>query len=156
MLSPARLLLGPPARLVAHCHKDRKLKWFRVSNITEARIDAGEAFRSLDPSMVDAFVSQSVDGFHSSEEAVPCSFVVREPESRWVERNLPSGVRSEPIEGGIRATTSTAGLAPLARFVVGLGSAATCESPELAALVRELAEGALANLVKPQPSSRKR
>lgn len=41
-------------------------------------------------------------------------------------------------------TGSTAALVQVARFVVGLGAAARPESAELRAVVRDLAEGALA------------
>lgn len=72
-----------------------------------------------------------------------CSFVVEEAEARWVVGNLPGPMEVESIPGGRRFTTITAGVLRLARFVVGLGGAARIETPELAAVARELARGAL-------------
>ena len=92
---------------------------------------------------MEAILNQSVDGFHRGE-AVRCSFFVREPESRWVERNLPGSLGvPEKVTGGLRFSATTAGVLRLARYVVGLGAAARAETPELAELVRELARGAL-------------
>lgn len=133
---------GPPARFVAVCHRDGTLKWFRLDNVLGAHLDPSQPFRAADPARVDAMVQESVDGFHTGD-AVRCSFFVREPESRWVERNLPSPMIAEVVPGGIRAAGTTAGVLRLARFVVGLGAAARAETPELATLVAELARGAL-------------
>ena len=47
---------------------------------------------------------------------------------------------------GVRFTTQTAGIEPLARFVVGVGDAARAETPELRQRVQELALGALQQL----------
>jgi hypothetical protein len=49
----------------------------------------------------------------------------------------------EVVPGGLRFSTTTAGVLRLARHVVGLGAAAHAETPELALLVAELARGAL-------------
>jgi len=53
---------------------------------------------------------------------------------------------AEPVENGLRFTARVAGVDPLARFVVGLGSAARAETPELAQRVKQLALGALERL----------
>ena len=55
----------------------------------------------------------------------------------------PSGMTAEVVPGGLCATGTTAGVLRLARYVVGLGVAARAETPELAMLVAELAQGAL-------------
>ena len=61
-----------------------------------------------------------------------------------IERNLPDGMRVDVVEDGVtRVIASAAGLPAVARFVVGLGAAATSETPALAAAVRALAMGAL-------------
>jgi len=135
-------VIGPPARFVAVCHRDGSLKWFRLDNVLGAQLDENEPYRAADPGRVAAMLSESVDGFHQGD-AVPCSFFVRAPESRWVERNLPVPMIVEVTPSGLRLTTTTAGVLRLARFVVGLGAAAHAETPELALLVTELARGAL-------------
>lgn len=77
---------------------------------------------------------------------VECAFFVPDPEARWVARNLLSGMHvdvDEDVAGGIRVRCTTSAVVRVARFVVGLGSAAHAETPELALRVRELARGAL-------------
>ena len=53
------------------------------------------------------------------------------------------GMTAERIGDGIRVTVNTSALDRLARFVVGLGAAATPETPGLAREVATLARGAL-------------
>jgi proteasome accessory factor C len=137
-----RVLPGPPARFVAVCHKRDELRWFRVDSVLGAHLDPSQLYRAADPARVDAMVNESVDGYHEGE-AVASSFVVHEPTSHWVKNNLPRPMVAEPITGGIRATGKTAGVLRLARFVVGLGGDARVETPALAMLVAELAQGAL-------------
>jgi predicted DNA-binding transcriptional regulator YafY len=141
--SVQRVLIGPPARFVAVCHRSDRLKWFRLDNVLGARLDPAEPYRAADPAEVEAMLRESFDGFHQGGAAVSCAFVVREPESRWVERNLPGPMTVEVVPGGLRFSAVTAGVLRLARFVVGLGAAARVETPELSVLVAELARGAL-------------
>lgn len=140
--SVQRVAPGPPARFVAVCHRSGSLKWFRLDNVLGAHLDPSEPHRPADPARLEAMVKESVDGFHQGD-AVRCAFFVREPESRWVERNLPGPMIPEVVTGGVRVTVTTAGVLTLARYVVGLGAAARAETPELAMLVAELARGAL-------------
>ncbi len=140
--SVQRVVIGPPARFIAVCHRDGSLKWFRLDNVLGARLDSAVPHRVADPDRVDAMLKESVDGFHQGA-VVRCSFFVRAPESRWVERNLPGSMTTEVLADGLRFTTTTAGVLQLARYVVGLGAAARAETPELALLVAELARGAL-------------
>ena len=140
--SVQRVVIGPPARFVAVCHRDGALKWFRLDNVLGARLDATVPHRTADPAELEAMLKESVDGFHHGG-AVLCSFFVRAPESRWVERNLPGSMTVEVVPDGLRLSTTTAGVLRLARHVVGLGAAARAETPELALLVAELARGAL-------------
>ncbi len=140
--SVQRVVIGPPARFVAVCHRDGALKWFRLDNVLGARLDDSVPHRAADPARVEAMLKESVDGFHQGD-TLTCSFFVRAPESRWVERNLPGSMTADVVPGGLRFTTTTAGVLRLARHVVGLGAAARAETPELALLVAELARGAL-------------
>ncbi len=138
-----KVLLGPPARFVATCHRDGKLKTFRVDGVLDARLDPNQPFRAVDEPSVDAYVRASLDGFHGDGPPREHSFVVRNPEARWVKKNLLEGMRADSAAGGIRVTVNTASLDRLARYVVSLGGAATPETPELAREVAALARGAL-------------
>jgi predicted DNA-binding transcriptional regulator YafY len=140
-VSVARLLPGPPARFIAKCHRSDTLKSFRVDGISMANLDRDEKFRDGDTNEVARIERESVDGYAGGKKGI-CSFVVRSPEAHWVGRNLMKGMRAESLDdGSIRVTASARGLQPIARFVVGLGGAARAEGDELAALVRELANG---------------
>jgi len=141
-VSIQRVVVGPPARFVAYHHEVEKLGWFRVDNVLRVIEDASTHFQRVDPAEVETMLSQSVDGFCRGD-AILCSFFVRDPEARWVEHNLPVSINPERVPGGTRFTTTTAGVLRLARYVVGLGSAARAETPELASQVSELARGAL-------------
>ena len=44
-----RVLVGPPARILATRHRSGELKWFRVESVSDARLDPKEAFRATDP-----------------------------------------------------------------------------------------------------------
>ena len=108
-----RVFPGPPARFVATCHRSGGLKWFRVDNVTDASSDASEPFR------------------------------VREPEARWVARNLMSGMKADEQRDGIRVTVRTTAVDRVARWVVALGGAAECETDVLVERVAEIARAAL-------------
>lgn len=144
-VSPARLFVGPPLRLAAHCHRSGKLRWFRVDGITQASVDKVEPFRPTEPARVDSFVAESADGYHDDSPTAEHVFVVRTPEARWVSKNLIAPMKVEVTASGIRVSANTAGVLPIARFVVGLGHAARAESSPLREVVSELAEGALAS-----------
>jgi predicted DNA-binding transcriptional regulator YafY len=150
-VSVQRILPGPPARFVGHCHRSKALKWFRVDNILSAHADpASEYAERMDEELV-RFVARSVDGYGGVADT-ECSFFVREPESRWVIRNLLPPMVAEQTGEGVRVHLRTGGILRVARFVVGLGDAARCETPDLGALVRGLAEGALANALRARPT----
>jgi predicted DNA-binding transcriptional regulator YafY len=147
-VSVHRIEHGPRARWLATCHRSGALKWFRVDRVESARVDDGEAFREVEPGDVERVLAESVDGFRGEGRAVECAFWVRDPEARWVARNLPARMAlesrwGEAGEPGTRFSTRTGGLEVLARFVVGLGDAAVVETPELAQRVEALARGAL-------------
>jgi predicted DNA-binding transcriptional regulator YafY len=137
-----RVLVGPPTRFLAWCHTQNALRWFRLDYAASLSSDESAVFHDVEDDVVDSMVNESVDGFHGRGRA-RIAFFVRDPDARWVANNLPEGLSGASVDGGFLVETETAGLLPVARFVVGLGGAAECRSPELAALVRELAEGAL-------------
>jgi predicted DNA-binding transcriptional regulator YafY len=141
--SVARVIPGPPSRFLAMCHRSGELRSFRVGDIQSAHLDPNERFIEADATEVERRARESVDGWFDDKEG-GLSFIVRTDAARWVARNLEVGMKGEPLnDGAIRVTASASGLATVARFVVGLGDKATCETPELQKAVRELALGAL-------------
>jgi predicted DNA-binding transcriptional regulator YafY len=139
-----RVVLGRPARFIATCHREDKLKWFRVENIVSAQLDPREAYRPALAKEVEAFHRASVDGFNAGGAAAELSFVVREPEARWVPNNLLPTMRVDALSNGrIRVTVETNAILQVARYVVGLGAAAIAETPALAEAIEVLARGAL-------------
>jgi predicted DNA-binding transcriptional regulator YafY len=146
VVSVQRVMSGSPVRLVVWCHERRELLWFVLENVRTARVDRAERFHEVDPLEVERFLCESVDGFRQTN-VVPCVFAVRDPEARWARHNLPptreGQYEVEEIDEGIRVKIVTAGVIPLARWLVGLGAAGRAESPKLAELVRQFAMGAL-------------
>ena len=143
-VSVHRVMLGRAARFVATCHRDDKLKWFRVENIVSAHLDSSVPFRAPEPKAVEQFLRASVDGFNAGGVAAELSFVVRDPESRWVQNNLLPSMKVEGLSSNrIRVTIETNAILQVARYVVGLGAAASAETPALADAVEVLARGAL-------------
>jgi predicted DNA-binding transcriptional regulator YafY len=141
-----RVVVGPPARFVAICHRDDKLKWFRIDNVVDAAVDAEVEWKAARTADVDDLVASSLDGFHdSSAKKERHTFFVREPEARWVAKNLLEGMKAEEArKGGIRVAAVTTAVNRLARYVVGLGDAAHAETKALREEVLRIARGAAA------------
>lgn len=153
--SVQRILLDG-MRFVALCHRDRRLKWFCLDGVMSAVLDPNEPFQRAPDELVEQLLNESVDGYHSGMEPIPCVFRVQLRDAPWVRDQLPLACKVDD-EGDDETTfrAITAGLLPLARFLVGLGRAVHIETPELAALVRELAMGALeAKAAESVPSKR--
>ena len=147
-----RVVLGRPARFVATCHRDDKLKWFRVENILSAHVDPQEPYRPAQTKAIETFLRASVDGFNAGGAVAELSFVVREPEARWVPNNLLPTMKVMTLANGrIRVTVETNAILQVARYVVGLGAAATAETPALAEAVEVLARGALGDAADVAP-----
>jgi hypothetical protein len=103
------------------------------------------------------FDRESFSGFRDVGPSVECVFFVRHPEAAWVAKNLPDRAITHKSDAeGMRFHVETAGVAVLARFVVGLGEVAWPESPELTKEVESIARAALANATTPRraPTSR--
>ncbi len=149
-----RVFLGRPARFIATCHREDKLKWFRVENILSAHLDPNEKFRSSEAKAIDTFHRASIDGFNAGGAVAELSFVVREPEARWVQNNLLATMKVQTIPNGgrIRVTVETNAILQVARYVVGLGAAATAETPALAEAIEVLARGALGDAADIAPA----
>jgi predicted DNA-binding transcriptional regulator YafY len=140
--SPYRVDIGPPIRFVAWCHRSKELRWFRLDQVQSIAPEANDKFNE-DPGGVDQFIRASLDGYHDNIEPIECAFFVAETAARWVRYNLPEGFHTSDVPGGIEVTGTTAGIRPLARFIVGLGAEARTITPELIAIVTDLAQGAL-------------
>lgn len=146
-VSVHRIDLGARPHFIATCHNAGALRRFRLSGVSDARLDPAEPFRSATKKELDRFDRESFGGFHADGPVVSCAFVVRDEEAAWVARNLPEGtIAQERRERGVLFRVETTAVSALARYVVGLGAAATPETPELAEQVRALATGALANV----------
>ncbi len=142
VVSVQRVMPGPPVRFLGYCHTVRDLRWFRLDYVASLQADPAAPFVDVDDADVEALLARSVDGFYGAERK-RVTFFVRMPEARWVAKNLPDGLVGVDADGGFLVDCETHGLLPVARFVVGLGSAAECRSEELRALVTQLARGAL-------------
>ena len=141
--SPHRVVPGPPARFMATCHRSGKLKWFRVDRMSGATLEGKERARKVDEKELEEALRTSVNGYRDAVVPTELRFFVGNPEAQWVIGNLPTPLEASVVEGGIVVRGTTAAVVQIARFVVGLGGAARCETPELRAMVRELAEGAV-------------
>jgi predicted DNA-binding transcriptional regulator YafY len=141
-----RVIVGPPARFVATCHRSGTLKTFRVDSIMNARLTDAEPYIAADSAAIEAYCRASLDGFNEGGAPVPVSFRVRNPEARWVKNNLLEGVTTEELDDGVRVIAHTAAIGRLARFVTSLGAAAIPETPALAEEVAVLAQGALKSI----------
>jgi hypothetical protein len=112
--------------------------------VLDAKLDAKEPFRVVAKADLAKFDESSMGGFRQDGPTVKCAFVVADTDAAWVARNLPdSRIQEESVAGGTRFSTETSNVQILARFVVGLGSSARAETPELRKAVQDLAKGAL-------------
>lgn len=153
-LSAHRILLDR-GRFVATCHRDGRLKWFRLDGVISAELSEREPFRDTEAAEVDRFIRESADGYHSGAPAVCCTFRVKLPEARWVRSHLPLPCQVSEEGGELVVTAVTAGLQSLARFLVGLGRSVQVETPELRRLVVDLAQEALETNREPSVSESK-
>ncbi len=142
--SVQRVFVGPQLRFVAVCHRSGEARVFRASRVLAGRLDPSTAYRSLSREAVDAIAARMVDGFDGPGAVVRCELVLLAPEARWTVQQIPAAQpRLEPVADGVRVVVDTAAVVPLARWVVGLGRLARCESSELREAVRALAAEAL-------------
>src|SRR5690606_11205333 len=141
-VSPQKLLPEPRSRLVAHCHENNELRWFRVDNIASIELKAGERRVDAPPADLEDFLKTSVDGFRDGTSHELC-FVVRGPAINWVRGNLLPGMNITSGKGDELRVAATGGAVVVARFIASLGGAAVAEGDELRAMVRELAEKTL-------------
>lgn len=136
-------LLVDVGRFIATCHRDGRLKWFRIDGVQAVYAAPDEAYRAQEENSVTRLVDESVDGYHSGTPPTRCVFDVSQRDARWVKALLPMPFEAEEHGEFTRFMAVTSGLLPLARFVVGLGASARVATPELRSLVEQLARGAL-------------
>lgn len=123
VVSPHRLAVDGALRLLATCHRDGALKWFRLSAMEEPVVHPRERYREADAGALERKLRTSVDGF-SAGEPEWIEFAVRR--ARWaaVARALPQRVREEELrfeEEWVHARLETAGVKLWARHLLGLG-----------------------------------
>jgi predicted DNA-binding transcriptional regulator YafY len=143
LVSVHRFNYQGPIRFVATCHRSDSLKWFRLDRVLHATLASADSYRTVVPGTIDDFVRSSVGGFRGTDPPATHVCFVRDPEARWVARNLPADADLDPVSNGVVLTWHSGGLEALARFVVGLGGAATARTPALRDAVVTLAAGAL-------------
>lgn len=143
VVSVQQVHYAPHYRFVGYCHRDERLKWYRVDAVHGAMFSA-EQFTEVPDAQVDDYCAQSIDGFHADTDPVFCAFFAKHPDAGWVARNLPDGdFKTTTGPTGIRFEATTSGLEQLARFVAGLGRRARAETPELRSRVLEIARGTI-------------
>lgn len=143
VVSFQRLHRATPIKVVGFCHRDGRLKWFRVDHVQEMLGRAEETYLEAHQEDLERFLSHTLLGFHRDQDAAPATFFVRNPEARWVQDNLPEPMRAEVLEDGIRVTVEGVSIRQVAKFVVGLAGAARPETSELASAVERIASAAL-------------
>lgn len=143
-LSVHRLLVDV-GRFIATCHRDGRLKWFRIDGV-QAVQTSDEPHRAVSDEDVTRLIDESVDGYHSGTPPIDCIFRVDASVARWVKAQLPMPFDAEDGTGFTRFRAKTSGPLALARFLVGLGGAVQVETEQLAALMKGLASSALAAL----------
>jgi len=79
-----------------------ELKWFRIENVSDAKLDPREPFRDADSKTVDAHLRASLDGFHEGGTPTRQVFFVSDPDAAWVARNLMDAMECEEEPDGIR------------------------------------------------------
>jgi len=133
--------------LIAWCHEAKALRRFHFKRVERIEVDGcDDGYVRVERRVLDGFMEQSVDGFHDASAARELAFHVTAEIAGWVAGDLPYGLHHEPADdGGLRVHGYVAGLAQVARYVVGLGAEAEAETPELRDAVAELARGALEN-----------
>jgi predicted DNA-binding transcriptional regulator YafY len=143
VISPQRVFTEPHGRVSAYCHVNHALRWFRIDNIQQVRLERNETRKDVPLAELDAFLASSVDGYNDGTDE-PLRFQVRSPECAWVRGNLLAGMAIEQDAHGDGITIVAHGAAlVVARYVVGLGGAARAESASLKGLVKQLAEAAI-------------
>ncbi len=66
-VSPQRILAGSVFYLLAKCHRDDRLKHFRLSSVDDARIATGVSYREVDGATLDAHIATSAGAFRGEQ-----------------------------------------------------------------------------------------
>lgn len=141
-VSVHRVLYSNRPSVVATCHRDRSLKWFRLDRASNPSLDPAGSFIEADERDVDEFIRTSFEGFRSRADATDVRFRARWPDARWFVRDL-EGAEIQPAGDFVVVEVRTAAIEALARRLVGLGDLITAETEELRQAIVDLAKGAL-------------
>ena len=144
-----RIVNGPPIRLCGTCHRSESLKWFRLDRFLEVEGKGAPLDRPLGDDAIDAFLSQTINGYYADDGVEPSVFHVRFPEARWVLPNLPEAMHADVQSDGIRVTVNSGSVHHVARYVLSLAGAAHPISDELRKATRELASRVLEQVDEP-------
>lgn len=144
-VSVHRVRYAPRPSIVATCHRDRTLKWFRLDRASSPRLDADEPYLDAASDHVQEFIRTSFEGFRSSQrDAVTVRFRARWPDARWFVRDLEADADVQhTTQDFVLVEVRTAAIEALARRLVGLGDLITAETEELRQAIVTLAKGAL-------------
>jgi predicted DNA-binding transcriptional regulator YafY len=122
-VSPHRILAGAVPYVLGTCHREGKLKLFRLSAVDEARIAATVPYRDESHGEIERWLATSAQGFRA-ERAETIEFDVRRSAWAGVSRNLPKRVTEEALTwrgDWIRVRVETAAVQQWAKHLVGLG-----------------------------------
>jgi predicted DNA-binding transcriptional regulator YafY len=157
-ISPQRIVAADDKpRAIVFCHRDRILKWFRISGFVRASLESPADYVAIPRVELDTYAADSVNYFNDGRTHADAeeSFILQGAAARWVPRNLPKGLRAQTIANGrVRITAPSRGIVNAARFVVGLGADVEIETPTLRNLVLDLASGALDAAREPKRAKR--
>lgn len=152
-ISFQRITRDKHVRMCGHCHREHRLKWFRLDGVVEVEGSANESYVATPSAEVDSFFEHSLLGYHCESDATTSVFHVRYPDARWVQRNLPDALSGELTEAGLQVTATDVSLGQVARYVLSLGGAAKPLSDGLRQEVERLARAALSECADPAPST---
>lgn len=145
-VSVHRILYSVRPSIVATCHRDRTLKWFRLDRASNPKLDSDGSFIDAAEADVDDFIRTSFDGFRSRSDAIDVRFRAKWPEARWFVREIDDATLQTTLqtaEDFVLVEVRTAAIEALARRLVGLGDLITAETEELRQAIVDLAKGAL-------------
>ena len=143
VVSPQRFKTESHPRLVAYCHSNEELRWFRLDNVLEGELVLEGDLVEVSDEEVRRFIDASPDGYHDGTDT-EWSFLVEPSAANWVRRNLLPGmvVAHERTDGLLVRVRG--GALVVARFIASLGGQATAQEESLRSLVLELTRATLA------------
>ena len=145
VVTVCQIARGIPVRFLVFDHEAKDYRRFRLDGVKQVRLSSLPAM-SCDPHEVEQIMGSMADGFHDGSASIEHQFLVRYPEAHWVASNLLPGMKPKRTKEGLLVTAKVSATTIVARFVVGLGAAATALTEELRVEVERLARGALSRV----------